>query len=353
MAQTLSDGVPRNGIDLKAMSAEPLVSIIMPAYNAEKYLAAAIQSALGQSYRRWELIVVDDGSMDRTAAIAREFASADERIEYVFQSNKKLAGARNTGIREARGELIAFLDSDDLWVKEKLERQVKKIKETGADVIFSGGFLFPEDDASNESTTFATLCGKFSGAEMFPLLFIENRLPILSVVVRREALDSGGGGKPFDESEEFHYGCEDYDLWLRLAKSGAVFYGMPEKLVRYRVHGNAMSSKKIELLEATLVLLQRYRNDESLDEGEIRKRFRGVYRALIAASIERGNIRQAKEYARLSAGWEPHQSLVFFHLALIRFLPREYERISEHFYKAGGALKRSGATLRQKLHGQS
>jgi teichuronic acid biosynthesis glycosyltransferase TuaG len=351
MAKAFSDGVPGNGIDLKAMSAEPLVSIIMPAYNAEKYLAAAIQSALEQSYRRWELIVVDDGSTDHTAAIARDFAAADERIEYVFQSNKKLAGARNTGIREARGELIAFLDSDDLWTREKLDLQVKKIKETKADVVFSSGFLFPEDDASNESKTFATLCGKFSGAEMFPLLFTENRLPILSAVARRKALDSGG--KLFNESEEFYYGCEDYDLWLRLAKGGAVFYGMPEKLVRYRVHGNAMSSKKVELLEATLALLRRYRSDESLDESEVRKRFRGVYRALIAASIEEGNIRQAKEYARLCAKWEPHELLVFFHLALIKFLPRDYERISEHFYKAGGALKRSSATLRQKLYGQS
>lgn len=327
---------------MKDMPAElPLVSVIMPAYNAEKYLTAAIQSVLDQTFEKWELLVIDDGSIDRTAEIARKFSDADKRIRYIFQSNNRQASARNTGIKKARADFIAFLDADDLWTSEKLELQIRKAKETAADIIFSDGFVFPEDDAANESRLFSTLHGKFDGAKMFPLLFIENRLPILSVMARRNVLCEIG---LFNEDPRFH-GCEDYELWLRLAKAGAIFYGMQEKLVRYRVHAASTSSKKIEWLEAKLALLQMHSEDESLSTVDVSKRFRGVYRALVAASIERGDIRRAKEYARLCACWEPHESFVLFHLALIKFLPSEYERVTERLYKIGGALKRSSATL--------
>src|SRR5262249_23306047 len=105
--------------------AADVVSIIMPAYNAGKYIADSIQSVLAQTYSDWELIVVDDGSADNTASIVQQFVTRDSRINYFFQENGRLGKARNTGIKEARGALIAFLDSDDLWLETKLELQLQ------------------------------------------------------------------------------------------------------------------------------------------------------------------------------------------------------------------------------------
>jgi teichuronic acid biosynthesis glycosyltransferase TuaG len=104
----------------------------MPAYNAEKYIAESIRSALDQTHTNWELVVVDDGSTDGTAEIVRGFRRADDRIKYIFQQNGRLGKARNTGLENSTGRLIAFLDSDDLWARGKLELQVKIMEETGA-----------------------------------------------------------------------------------------------------------------------------------------------------------------------------------------------------------------------------
>src|SRR5713226_1405415 len=167
--------------------AQPLISIIMPAYNAERYIAASIESVLSQTYDNWELIIVDDGSRDQTVQIAQGFSASDDRIKYVFQRNRKLASARNTGIRNSTAHLIAFLDTDDLWLSEKLELQVKVSEATGADVVFTDGFIF-SDNAATEGRSFAPITGRFSGAEIFPHLFNANFIPVLSVLARRDVL---------------------------------------------------------------------------------------------------------------------------------------------------------------------
>jgi glycosyltransferase involved in cell wall biosynthesis len=102
-----------------------LVSVIMPAYNAGKYIAQSIRSVAAQTCAGWELVVVDDGSTDDTAEVVRGFASADARVKYVQQANGRQGRARNNGIAHAAGDLIAFLDADDLWVERKLELQLK------------------------------------------------------------------------------------------------------------------------------------------------------------------------------------------------------------------------------------
>src|ERR1700744_5385897 len=98
-----------------------LISIIMPAYNAENFIGSAIESVLDQTYLNWELIVVNDGSTDQTAAIVETFAASDKRIKCISQPNMRQGAARNTGIKNSRGDLIAFLDADDLWLPGKLE----------------------------------------------------------------------------------------------------------------------------------------------------------------------------------------------------------------------------------------
>src|SRR5262245_5671997 len=106
----------------------------MPAYNAEKYIGAAIESVIAQTYADWELIVVDDGSTDNTAKVVRQVAARESRIKYLFQENCRLGKARNTAIQNSGGPLIAFLDSDDLWLPQKLEKQQRAQKNTNTDV---------------------------------------------------------------------------------------------------------------------------------------------------------------------------------------------------------------------------
>jgi glycosyltransferase involved in cell wall biosynthesis len=102
------------------------VSVIMPAYNGEKYIAASMRCVLEQTHTNVELIVIDDGSTDRTAEIVKEFQASDERVIYVFQQNGGQGQARNKGIRLSCGEVIAFLDQDDLWVKENWSVRLKR-----------------------------------------------------------------------------------------------------------------------------------------------------------------------------------------------------------------------------------
>lgn len=123
--------------------AKPLVSVIMPSYNAEKYIKEAIESVIAQTYKNWELFVIDDGSTDRTAEIARSYAEKDSRIILHRNShNMGTAKTRNTGIKLANGEWIATLDSDDMWHLEKLEIQLKKAAKTGSLSLYTSYSLF-------------------------------------------------------------------------------------------------------------------------------------------------------------------------------------------------------------------
>src|SRR5437763_14589481 len=115
----------------------PTVSVIIPAFNAELYIGAAIQSVISQSFQDWDLIVVNDGSTDATPTIVSDFARRDPRIRLINQQNGKLAKARNSGIAAASGEFIAFLDADDVWVPDKLEKQVNAFYAHNVDVVFS------------------------------------------------------------------------------------------------------------------------------------------------------------------------------------------------------------------------
>lgn len=322
---------------------EPLVSIIMPAYNAEKYLADAIRSVLAQTFKNWELVIVDDGSTDGTRETAQSFSSQDGRIKYVSQPNRKLANARNTGIKNSSGDLVAFLDSDDLWLSHKLEAQIATMRETGADVVFSDGFVFRDDETMSESVSFGTVRGRFTGEEMFALLLLDNRVPVLSALARKEILIQAG---LFDEDARLHYGCEDYDLWFRVAKAGASFYGMEEKLVRYRVHGNSMSGKKVELLEATISTVKKYMAEPASQTVALNKRFRVLYRALTAALLEQNRVEEAKDSFRELCKWDRFGFVTSIQRVLIKVAPRKYNRLSDRLYDAGSRVSAFRANLK-------
>lgn len=217
----------------------PLVSIVMPAYNAGRYLGEAIESVLKQTYSNWELLVVDDGSIDNTPDIAKQYAKQDKRVRYLYQQNSKQGRARNNGINNAQGSLIAFLDADDLWLPQKLEVQVNTLLENKVDLVFSESYVFKQEyNPTQEYEILVGGSGRYEGSASIAELASHNMIPILTVVVDKSRLLQAGG---FEESSFVQYG-EDYHLWLKLLLHGAVFIGIKEPLAAYRLSTTSVTA---------------------------------------------------------------------------------------------------------------
>lgn len=219
------------------MSDEPLVSIIMPAYNSERFIAESIESVIVQTYTNWELIIIDDGSTDNTGKIIKQYAQKDNRIKSIYQRNQKQGKARNTGLENSKGELIAFLDSDDLWIPEKLKIQVSFLANNEVDLLYSNGYVF-SNNLGNLTGRLHMQIGFFQGDLAIKRLLESNFIPILSVLTKRQAILEVGG---FDEDLHIQ-NIEDYHLWLKMILNGCLIYGMPDSLVYYRQHESQVTA---------------------------------------------------------------------------------------------------------------
>lgn len=205
----------------------PLVSAVIPCFNAEKTLRETIESALCQTYQHLEVIVVDDGSIDASVDIARSFG---ERIRLIQKKNGGPASARNVGIRESQGEFVAFLDADDTWLPFKTERQVQAFLDHAPVGLVHSDYLRLEDDRIVGTSKKINLA-QCQPRRIFREIFRGDILiGTVSVMARRTMIEEVGY---FDERPEIQ-GAEDYDLWLRIADCADVFY-IPEFLAQYRV----------------------------------------------------------------------------------------------------------------------
>jgi len=199
----------------------PLISVIIPAHNAERYLAQTIESVLAQTYQDFEIVFVDDGSTDNTLQVAERYR---EQVSIYTQAQCGPSAARNAGLRKAQGEFLAFLDADDILLPEKLSIQVGfLITNPQIDVVYSNGFGFYTTEEGEEiQQTFSALgfLQPFLGGPevSLPLLAIQNAFPIHAALSRRQAILDVGG---FDETL---LGREDWDLWLRVGESHRFAY---------------------------------------------------------------------------------------------------------------------------------
>lgn len=184
----------------------PAVSVVIPAYNAARFLKDTIDTVLRQSFTDYEIIVVDDGSTDATASVARSFG---ERVRYFHQQNRGASAARNEGIRRATGKYIAFLDSDDLWTPEKLAAQVGILEKNPEIGLVYSDWSLTQDTGPARASFLETVPG-VSG-RVFDELIQRGFVLTSTVLVRRGCLDDVG---LFDETLPV---VEDYDLWLRIA----------------------------------------------------------------------------------------------------------------------------------------
>ncbi|QXE90606.1 glycosyltransferase [Geomonas subterranea] len=220
------------------------VSVIIAAYNAEKYIAHAVDSVLAQSYPCVECIVVDDGSTDGTAEIVKGYGS---RVRYLYQQNAERSAARNNGMREARGELISFLDADDLLAPEKLAEQAAFLAEHPEyDVAYSRVSYFNDKDGSSFTPQRRTPSG-----DIVADLLYGNFITIHSPLIRRDAALRGGG---FDPACNRY---EDWDFLLRLALAGAKF-GFQDRLhAKVRLHPGNTIGDQVKMFEAKLRVAER------------------------------------------------------------------------------------------------
>jgi len=212
----------------------PLVSVIIPAYNVAAYLPATIGSVLAQTYPSVEIVVVDDGSTDDTADVLAPYAQ-ERKIIFLRQANAGVAAARNAALRVAKGEFVALLDADDLFMPKKIERQVAYLMAHPAcDVSCCDIFHF-FDGEPEKLFRFGGV--DYSGDDVFPNLLRRSFINPLTVVMRRSAVDRIGF---FNER---YHGTEDYDFFLRLAYAGARFEHLAETLGKYRMRRDGLSYK--------------------------------------------------------------------------------------------------------------
>ena len=210
----------------------PVVSVIIPAHNAVQYIAETLASVLAQTYRALEVIVVDDGSTDGTADLVRVQFPA---VICLSKINEGVARARNYGIANSRGEWVAFLDADDLWLPKKIESQIAAVRarpEIGLCFTDSTIFLdMPRRVLHRASAAIKPRpeCGAAA-------LFEDNFITTSTVMVRRSVLDTVGQFSP-----EFH-GPEDFELWLRIAERFAIHY-VDEPLALYRRHAESLTGQ--------------------------------------------------------------------------------------------------------------
>ena len=236
------------------MTDRPLISVITPAFNSEKFIEATVRSALNQTYANLEVLVTDDGSTDRTAEIVQRIAAADPRVKYFRQANAGQSAARNTAIAAARGEYVAFLDADDLFLPVKLERQIAYLeKHPDCGVCYCKIYHFWNDEPGK---LFYMRLDHPSGL-LFRELLARNFINPLSVVLRRSLLRQFGA---FEHS--FRREDEQY-LWLKLSYHQVRFDYLDEPLGLYRIHKQSLSNEAVYFKETEEKFLELLRQIET------------------------------------------------------------------------------------------
>lgn len=215
-----------------AADATPAVSVVIPAYKIAPYVAETLDSVFAQTFKDFEVIIVNDGSPD-TEEFERSLAPYLPRLTYVRQENRGAGAARNRGVLEARGEFVAFLDGDDLWLPSYLEEQLRFVRGGGYDLAYTDALLFGDSPLAGK-TYMETSPSK--GPVTFASLVRGECNVVTSGVVARKEMVLGAG--LFNESLR---NSQDFELWLRLARGGARIGYQRRVLVRYRYHEGSLS----------------------------------------------------------------------------------------------------------------
>ena len=233
-------------------SDKPLVSVIMPTYNHANYICKAIQSVLKQTYQNLELIIIDNYSEDDTEKIVA--SHEDDRIIYLkFSNNGIIAASRNNGIKYSHGDYIAFLDSDDIWLPEKLEKQTKLFQ-----ISNETAMVYTRYKTIKEGTISSNIFPKndrYKSGNIFESLYLRSFVACSSVMVKRCVLDQIG---LFDTDPDL-IAIEDADLWLRIALKHVIKCTGSSPLFLYRIQPGGISQGHVQRMRRSLIISKRYK----------------------------------------------------------------------------------------------
>lgn len=231
----------------QSAKSQPLVSVVIPCYNQARFLAAAVESVLNQTYRHVEIVVVDDGSSDDTAAVAQSFGGP---VKYVYRDNGGLSAARNTGMEHVTGKYVNFLDADDTLLPDKIAPQVELLEADPKLALVYCWYHWTDEAGVRYDVMRKTP----HRGHVYHELRKGNWMPVHTVLVRRSCLEEAG---PFDTTLR---SCEDWDVWLRIALRHPMDL-VDEPLVEYRNVPGSMSKNYWRMVCHTLRVLEIHRQD--------------------------------------------------------------------------------------------
>lgn len=292
------------------------VSIILTCYNGSQWISRAIQSILSQTYKEFELIIVDDGSTDGSKAIIDPFLK-DKRVRYVYQKNRGFSSAINTGIRVSKGNLIGFIGQDDLWVNNKLELQIKYFADhMNMHLVYSNYYYIDSDEriinmVRSRNPIF------FSKKELINNLFLENFIGFETVLVKKECFDEVGF---FDERM---IACSDHDIWLRIAECFNIGY-IDQFIVKKRQHKSQLSrNMEIVVRDEFLIVKNATEHYPSLKVVE-RAKIASLYYIWAIFLLRKGNIEAAKQKLLAVIRYQPWKLKAI----MVYLLPVLYLKVS-------------------------
>ena len=249
-------------------SSGPCVSVIIPSYNTASLISECLDSVFAQTYKDFEVIVVNDGSPD-TSALEKILAPYLSSIVYIRQENKRAAGARNTAIEIARGEFLAFLDSDDTWLPEHLSNQIQLLAEDPSlDLVYADGLMV--GTPGSKQSTFMERCPSEGPATFEALIYERCQISVSTTVVRKSAIVRAG---LFDESL---LRCDDYDMWVRTAFCGGkIGYRRTVQARFAEGRPGSLGQSAVKMAEAYCLILEKFLRTLPLDPARfelVRKR---------------------------------------------------------------------------------
>ncbi len=293
----------------------PEVTVIIPTYNRAETLCLAIKSVLNQTFQDFEILVVDDASKDHTKEAVSRFK--DKRIKYIrHETNKKEAGTRNTGVRNSNGRYIAFLDDDDEWLSEKLEKQVYLLEHGPSLVggIYTGSFQIDRASGKTLTQIIPTKRG-----DIFRDMLSRNYIGTPSVVLlKKECFEKVG---LFDESILFG---PDYDMWLRISKEFHFEY-IRDPLTKYYVHDNRLSTNYEIMIRGSESLIEKYGQLFASDS----KSYSFRYFALGALYCYNGDVTKGRKAFFKAINLYPFEIRHYFYFCLSLLGPKYFKKYKE------------------------
>jgi glycosyltransferase involved in cell wall biosynthesis len=315
--ETIIEGSPPS-------ASPPIVSVVIPAYNVAPFIRETLHSVFAQTFAGYEIIIVNDGSPD-TEDLERALEPYLNRIVYVKQENRGAGAARNAGIMAARGEFIAFLDADDLWLPDYLSEQLAFIQGGTYDLVYADALLFGESPLAGR--TFMQIAPS-NGEVTFQSLISGRCNVITSGVVARRSLILEVG--LFDEQLR---NSQDFELWVRLVRHGARANYQRKVLLRYRYHENSLSGDALNQIKRELRVLGKIESSYDLTPVEREEVAKAIAAIETNLELETGKLHLAKgdfpaaREAFLRASAARHSLKLRGALLLLRLAPRLLQKV--------------------------